>query len=141
MFKEEFTLKTFNKIVRMKISNKKLEGFGLILILLSFGWQLLEINLTDLSNEVDKYQLHEKIDGLYMLIADAYSNSEFNNSQIRSSANFKSINKNWKYWYGLKQEKENVVGQMKWTFYLKSFIFIIGSILLIIPKFRLVKQE
>jgi len=141
MFKEVFILKTFNKIIRMKISNRKLEGYGLILILVSFGWQLLEINLTDLSNEVDKYQLHEKIDDLYMIIADAYSNSEFNSSQVRSSVNFESINKNWKYWKGLKIEKENLIGQLKWTFYLKSLIFILGSVLLIIPKFRPINKE
>lgn len=125
----------------MNLSNRRLEGYGLILVLISFGWQLLEINLTDLSNEVDKYQLHEKVDDLYMIIADAYSNSELNTSQVRNSVDFESINKNWKYWNGLKVEKESLVEQLKWTFYLKSLIFIVGSILLIVPKFRLVKEE
>ncbi|RIV46476.1 hypothetical protein [Flagellimonas pelagia] len=122
------------------MTDKKLEGWGLILILVSFGWQFLEVNLTDLSNEVDKYQLHEKVDDLYMIIADAYSNSEFNNSQVRSSVDFETINRNWKYWKGLKREKESLVGQLKWTFYLKSLLFIIGSIFLIIPKFRAIKE-
>lgn len=122
------------------MTDKKLEGWGLILILVSFGWQFLEVNLTELSNEVDKYQLHEKVDDLYMIIADVYSHSEFNNSQVRSSVDFETINKNWKYWNGLKNEKESLVGQLKWTFYLKSLLFIIGSIFLIIPKFRPLKE-
>jgi len=123
------------------MTDKKLEGYGLILILISFAWQFLEINLTDISNEVDKYQQHEKIDDLYMIVADAYSNSEFNKSQVRSSSNFESINKNWKYWNNLKFEKKSVMSQLKWTFYFKSLIFIIGSVLLIIPKFRMPDKE
>lgn len=120
----------------MYITDKKLEGWGLILILISFGWQFIEVNLADISNDVDKYQLHKKIDALYMIISDAYSHSEFNSSEVRSSVDFEHIAKEWKHWSSLKVQKESVSNQLQWTLYFKSIIFIVGSILLIIPKFR-----
>lgn len=43
-----------------RISNKKIEGIGLILVLFAFGWQLLEYDLANLSNDVDLYQTHKK---------------------------------------------------------------------------------
>ncbi|WP_298495434.1 hypothetical protein [uncultured Algibacter sp.] len=92
--------------------------------------------MTEISNDVDKYQLHQKIDDLYMLAADTYSNSELYNGEIRSKVSFDVINKDWKYWNNLKAEKKSVLNQLEWTFYIKTLIFILGSIFLIIPKFR-----
>lgn len=120
----------------MKITNKKLEGYGLILILISFGWQYLEYNLDSINNNVEQYQIHQKLDYLYRITADVYTHSEYNKTDIRSSTDFEHINKNWKGWNSLKQEKESVSSQLNITLAIKSLIFIIGSLFLIIPKFR-----
>lgn len=120
----------------MKLNYKKLEGYGLILILFSFGWQMLETDLSNLSTDVDKYQIHEKLDKIYMITADIYSQSELNKSGTHTSADFSNIVGNWKYWEKLNTEKETVNWQLKWTLYIRSLIFIIGSIMLILPKFK-----
>jgi hypothetical protein len=120
----------------MKFTNKKLEGYGLILILFSFGWEYLEYNLDNINNDVEQYQIHQKLDYLYRITSTVYTNSEYNTTGIRSSTDFEYINKNWKGWNSLKQEKEGVSSQLEITLAVKSFIFILGSLLLIIPKFR-----
>jgi hypothetical protein len=48
-----------------------------------------------------------------MIMPNAYSNSEFNLSQVRSSVNFELINKEWKYSNHLKNEKESVLNQFR----------------------------
>lgn len=125
-----------HNINEMKLNYKKLEGYGLILILFSFGWQMLETDLSNLSTDGDKYQIHEKIDKIYMITADLYSQSDLNKSGTYTSANFSDIVGNWKYWETLNKEKETVSWQLKWTINIRSLIFIIGSVMLILPKFK-----
>lgn len=117
---------------------KKLEGYGLILILLSFGWQMLEQDLSNLSTTVDKYQIHEKLDKIYMITSDIYSQSELSKSKNEpyTSADFSEILKNWKDWGYLEKEKETVNWQLEFSMVIRSIVFIIGSVLLIIPKFN-----
>lgn len=120
----------------MKYFTAHLEGFGLILLLLSFGWQMLEQDLSNLSSEVDKYQTHEKLDHLYNLIADMYSTSESNRSETNVMANFPYIVKDWKYWDDINKQKESILRQTKTSTIFRSLMYLIGSVLIIVSKFK-----
>lgn len=120
----------------MKYFTAHLEGFGLIFLLLAFGWQMLEQDLSTLSSDVDRYQTHEKLDHLYSLIADIYSTSESNRSETNIMANFPQIVKDWKYWDDMNKDKETVLSQAATSTIIRTALYLIGSVLIIVSKFK-----
>lgn len=117
----------------------RLEGWGLILILASFLWQIIETDLQNMSQEVEYYKIHQKLDALWMLQSNEYANSPLNKSQVMNAIDFEYIFKNWKYYGADKKEYEPLNSQLKWAAIVRILIFVIGSGLLIVPKF--VKQN
>lgn len=120
----------------MKNFNSKIEGWGLILILLGFGWQVFQGDLNDLASEQRDFQIHEKLDDTWILLGDIYTHSKSNNTTVLTTANYEVIDKNWKYWSSLKAERERVEFQSTVFLIIQFLLYVTGSILIIIPKFR-----
>ncbi|HXD94355.1 MAG TPA: hypothetical protein VNX01_14210 [Bacteroidia bacterium] len=97
----------------MKISSQKLEGTGLILLLISFGWQVFQQDISDLAKEQQDCQIHEKLDHLWFILGDLYTHSSANNSSSITQSDFDVISRNWKYWADLQKERERVESQGK----------------------------
>ncbi|MBD78616.1 MAG: hypothetical protein CL840_06840 [Crocinitomicaceae bacterium] len=117
------------------MKSKKIEGWGLVLLLISFGWQMLDTELANSTRSAENYQFYKKFDAIYMLLSDMYSNSDYNDTPIRSSANFKHINGSWKIWSQMEAEKSNLKWQSEIVSVIRAVIFITGSILIIATKF------
>ncbi len=122
------------KFTNMK--SNKIEAIGLVFILVAFGWQIFEEEIRELSGETDKYQLHQKLDDLWAINSAIYTHSDINNSGAIANINYEHISNNWKYWKGLKAEKEDVNRQEKLFAWLRILLFILGSIMIIVAKYR-----
>ena len=124
------------KRVFKRWSNKWIETAGLILLLLSFGWQTFEEDINSLSNDVDTYQVHEKLDKIWSVLTDLYSHSDANTSNTHVLSSFDVELNGWKYWGDMLKEKERVDFQSKLFGGIRIGLYLIGSFLLIVPKFR-----
>ena len=112
----------------------KFEGIGLLLILISFFLQLFQNDLQSSLNETQYYQLHDKLDTLWRVIQNDYSQNH-PEAGVSGSINFEAYSKNWKIYSEeikeLKPWEESIIFFSK----LNIILFVIGSIGLIIPKF------
>ena len=113
-----------------------LEGIGLLLILFSFLVQLIETDIESEIRDAQFYQTQVKLDRLWTITSKDYSEKhpELN---VHSAINFEGIDKEWKIYSEdkdyLDKWKRGVYfeGIVKW----RIWIFILGSILVVIPKF------
>jgi len=112
-----------------------IESIGLLLILLSFLIQLIETDIESEIRDAQFYQTQVKLDRIWDLLGKEYSidNSKTSNSRYLE---FQDINKQWKYY---SQDKEYLDEWKKSVLFdfiskIRIWIFIIGSIILIIPK-------
>jgi len=115
--------------------SKIIESIGLLLILLSFLIQLIETDIESEIRDAQFYQTQVKLDRIWDLLGKEYSidNSKTSNSRYLE---FQDINKQWKYY---SQDKEYLDEWKKSVLFdfiskIRIWIFIIGSIILIIPK-------
>jgi hypothetical protein len=111
-----------------------LEAFGLVLILISFGWQTFENHANSIIKNSDLYDIHEKLDKTWGIIADQYSKDNETTTTVYS--NYENSVKTWKYWNELKRHKKSVEGQAQISSEIRGFLYIIGSVLILIPKFQ-----
>jgi hypothetical protein len=123
----------------LKRSNR-LEGWGLILILGSFLWQLIENDLTNISESGEYYRLHSKLDAIWYVYSHDYI-SRNPDTGISFDISFKAFFDNWKIYSQILKETKQLSNQIDVTLYIRVLIFIIGSILVIIPKFSTLKKE
>ena len=121
----------------MKIKNKTLniiEGIGLILILSSFFIQLLENDSANFKQEMRYYRLNTKMDHLWTIVSKDYS-EKHPQDDITFSIDFKSYLDNWKIYSEEKKEIEKFEKEIEFYACIRNIAFILGSIMLIIPKF------
>lgn len=90
----------------MKLS--KIEGIGLVFLLISFGWQVFEDEINSMSSDASYYYLHEKLDDIWMLNSAIYTNSEINKSKTISNIDYPIIAKNWKSYTDIKDKTEQM---------------------------------
>ena len=112
-----------------------IESIGLLLILLSFLIQLIETDIESEIREAQFYQTQVKLDRVWDLLGKEYyiDNSKTSNARYLE---FQEINKQWKYY---SEDKEYLDEWKKSVWFdfiskMRIWIFIIGSIILIIPK-------
>jgi len=112
----------------------KLEGIGLLLILLSFFLQLFQNDLQSSLNDTQYYQLHDKLDTLWRIIQNDYSQNH-PEAGVSGTINFEEYSNNWKIYS--EEIKELKTWEQSIIFFSKIniILFIIGSVFLIIPKF------
>ncbi|MCT4117748.1 hypothetical protein HZP48_00615 [Elizabethkingia anophelis] len=129
--------------MKIKITERKsniIEGIGLLLILFSFLIQLME---TDIESEVREAQFRQtqtKLDHLWMVISDDYA-ERHPEENVFKAISLKNIDDEWKYYSENKSELSDWQNGVLYGVISKSriWIFIIGSFLVVIPKF--IKKE
>lgn len=120
----------------MKLSKttifERVEGFGLFLILLSFFIQLTENNIEEDIREAQHNQTQTKLDKIWFQINTISSNL------IETKPNFSASSKSeWKYYPEDKSYLDNWKTSVFYETisYYRIWIFVFGSMLIIIPKF------
>ena len=112
----------------------KLEGIGLLLILISFFLQLVQNDLQSALNKSQYYQLHDKLDTIWRIIQNDYSQNH-PEAGVSGTINFEAYSKNWKIYSEQIKELKSLEDSNSIFSKLNIIIFVFGSILLIIPKF------
>ena len=106
-----------------------------MLILAAFGWQLFEDNVKEMTVDVEKYQTHRKMDALWdankVIMKEVYSSDEANEDYVE----FKNTHTEWKHWSQLNHEEAILKNEKKWFSVLNIALYVLGSIMLILPKF------
>ena len=123
----------------MAISNRNanlLEGIGLLLILLSFMIQMVETGIESDIREQENYYIHKKLDHIWAITSHDYA-QKYPESGVHSAINFKYYFDDYKI-YSQDQEEltewEKLV-KYNWFTNIRLICFILGSFLLILPKF------
>jgi hypothetical protein len=112
----------------------KLEGIGLLLVLISFFLQLFQNELQSSLNESQYYQLHNKLDTIWRIIQNDYSQNH-PEAGVSGTINFEAYSKNWKIYSEQIKELKPWEESISLFSKLNIVLFIFGSIILIIPKF------
>lgn len=118
-----------------------LEGFGLILILLSFFIQIVETDIESDIRDQENYLIHKKLDYIWEITSNDFGN-RYPEQAVHSSINFKAYVDSYKIYSQDKLELnqwEELV-KYKWFTNIRLFVFVIGSLMLIIPKFIQIKN-
>lgn len=117
------------------LSNNKIEGIGLILVLFSFFIQIAEEEFKNQKQESEYYNIHKKLDAIWHVYSKDFStrNPEYD---VSSAINFKHYDENWKIYSQNREEIKVWDNLVETAGKYKMILFIIGSIFIVIPKFR-----
>ena len=119
----------------MKLSRvwlNRIEGIGLILILFSFFVQSFQSDSESSFRESQNYHLNKKLDHIWRLIGKHYSQEL---PKSGNSVNMQAINKDWEFYSRQVKELENWEGKIQLFSQIGTWIFVLGTILVIAPKF------
>lgn len=122
------------KKLKKTLTNNRLEGIGLILVLFSVFIQIAEEDFSSQKHEAENYNIHKKLDAIWHVYSKDFSsrNPEYG---VSSAIDFKHYDDDWKIYSenreDLKPWNELVEEAGKY----KMILFILGSIFIVIPKF------
>jgi hypothetical protein len=127
--------------MRLKKTNV-IEGLGLSLILLSFFVQMIETDIESDILEYRNYQIHKKLDYIWSVVSTDYA-KKYPETGVYKGINFQSFCNDYKIY---SEDKEDIsiweeLVKYEWFIYVRLTLFILGSILVIIPKFSLKNTE
>ena len=115
----------------------RVEGIGLILILFSFFVQIFQNNSEESFRNSQNYHLNKKLDHIWALIEKQYSEDEKSREEQTFSpvTRLKTVDDDWEVYS--KQVKELEVWESQIAFFadISTWIFVLGTILVILPKF------
>ncbi len=119
-----------------KRTGNLLEGIGLIFILFSFFVQMIETNIETDTRELANYQIHKKLDHIWQIVSTDYA-KRYPEQDVRITIDFKHFVNEYKIYSEDKEELSNweKLVKYKWFTNIRLSLFILGSLLLIIPKF------
>ncbi len=111
----------------------RVEGIGLILILFSFFVQIFQNNSEESFRASQNYHINKKLDHIWTLIENKYAEEE--------KAKPKLFDHDWEL-YSV-QAKEMKVWESKIELFadISTWIFVLGTLLVIVPKFVQEKKE
>ncbi|SEA76644.1 hypothetical protein [Pedobacter hartonius] len=114
----------------------KIEGIGLIIILLTSFIQQSENTILSSKQEFDYYKIHNKLDNLWTITSHQYAENHPGDS-VRFLINFKAYRDHWKIYSEEERHPDAVYLNKEIANYesLRILAFFIGSIMLIAPKF------
>ena len=113
----------------------RFEAFGLLLLLISFGWQMFEQETTIIIQDTNLYQTHEKLDKIWGVLIDDYSHKYADKVKTHVSTNFEHNVDTWKYWGEMKKEKESVNKQFEFAWQTRMVLYFLGSLMILLSKF------
>lgn len=136
----------------------RVEGIGLILILFSFFVQIFQNNSEESFRESQNYHINKKLDHIWTLIENKYAEEEKakpsktetsfgkdektrDNKKLKPLIQLKPLDHDWEL-YSV-QAKEMQVWESKIELFadISTWIFVVGTILVIVPKFAREKNE
>jgi hypothetical protein len=117
----------------------KCELWGMSIILIAATFQLFLLDAV-VEGVVDGsfYRVEEKLDSIWALLADLYTQSGANRSEATSLANFPVLLKNWKEW---NEGMEHIKSQRETFSYVAAGVFVFGSVLTILGKYLDAKRS
>lgn len=119
----------------MKLSKvwlNRIEGIGLILILFSFFVQSFQNDSESSFRESENYHLNKKLDHIWSLIGKHYSESH---STAALTLPLKSYDKDWEFYSKQSKELESWENKIELFSQIGTWIFVLGTVLVIAPKF------
>ena len=121
----------------MSLTKKKLniiEGFGLILILLAFLMQLIQNDFESSYQETQNYHLNKKLDYIWTIVEKDYS-EKHPEAGVSMAINFEFYDREFKIYSEQIKELKSWEDGISLFSKINFGLFIIGSLLLIAPKF------
>ena len=124
------------------IIKTKFEAIGTLLLLVSFGWQCFEDNSNDAFFEAHMYDINEKLDAIwfaeYNEVMDTKGFSTFRDNKLPFNYDYYYITnkKTFNDWNSKKNEFSTIEAQKDFGWKCRVLLYIVGSILTMIPKFR-----
>jgi hypothetical protein len=112
----------------MKLSKSwlnRIEGIGLVLILFSFFVQSFQNDSESSFRESQNYHLNKKLDHIWIRIGN----------QSSETVNLKSAHKDWEFYSKQFKELESWENKIELFEQLGTWIFVIGTVMVIAPKF------
>lgn len=128
-------IKKFLKRIKKKLTNNRIEGIGLILVLFSVFIQIAEEDFNNQKHEAENYNVHKKLDAIWHVYSKDFSsrNPEYG---VSSAINFKHYDEDWKIYSENRKEIKVWADLVETSGKYKMVLFILGSFLIVIPKFR-----
>lgn len=128
-------IKKILKKIKKKLTNNRIEGIGLVLILFSVFIQIAEEDFNNQKQEAENYNIHKKLDAIWHVYSKDFSsrNPEY---EVSSAINFKHYVDDWKIYSENRKEIKVWSDLVETSGKYKMLLFILGSILIVIPKFR-----
>ncbi|WP_461633273.1 hypothetical protein [Labilibaculum euxinus] len=115
------------------------EAIGLILILISFGWQQFESDSNALRNREDLYQIHKKLDAVGAVLIEDYWKNYPDELESPPGYNVKVYFNNWKHWNDLEKNKETLKNQIAVGKNARIVLYLIGSLFFIYSRLKIEK--
>lgn len=111
-----------------------LEPLGLVLLLISFGWQCLEEHSYQMKIEGYVYELNEKMLAVLESVYDEAVHSDRYHGKAMVSVNYDALYTQMKDWQQMQEEMATIERQESLFFNLRILLYVIGSILIIRAK-------
>lgn len=108
----------------------RIEGIGLILILFSFFVQSFQSDSENSFRESQNYHLNKKLDHIWIVIG-----KEYQANHSKGGINLRSLDKDWEFYSRQVKELESWEGKINLFSQIGTWIFVLGTILVIAPKF------
>lgn len=117
------------------IARKNLEAIGLFFLIVSFGWQCFEEHCNQTINEAHIITINEKLDAIWGAAYDEVLHSERYKGRRMNYLGYETLNDHTiKDWSTIKKELSGVEAQGNFGWICRVFLYILGSILIIVPK-------
>ena len=122
--------------LKRKTALNRIEGIGLILILSSFLIQIIETDIDNEAREYENYKIQNKLDILWRVTSKEYADNH-PEDRAHFSVDFKHYVDNWKIYSEELEYSEKWKNDVGFNLFsnCRIWLFIFGSIIVIIPKF------
>lgn len=123
----------------MALRAKRFELIGMVLILVSAGWQVfIERPFTDAATSNRQYQLDRKFDTIWMVLADAHIHQFPDRSDTAMTTNVDVLIRDWDYATSTKYAYFEWL--TKWVNLITAILFFSGSTFIIYGKWLETKE-
>lgn len=120
----------------MKKIKLYLEPIGLTFLLIAFGWQCVEERLTEDKYVGYFYEMDQKLQSIWMGVHDeALHSDRYKGSEV-VYVNYDSLNHSMKDWKRIQKDFKQLNRQASFSFTARIFLYLLGSYLVIIAKYK-----
>ena len=110
------------------------EPFGLLLLLIAFGWQCFGEFSSQMKTEYILIETNEKLIAIWSGVYDEALQSDRYRGEAVTSVNYDAVNQSIKDWNQIQSELKDVSKQGIFFFWMRVLLYCIGSVLIILAK-------